>query len=62
MRVTAFDMLDQVHVAVVILEAADMPQAATRTVVTRVSTQRGTGESEPYQWARDALVQAVESL
>lgn len=62
LRLTAFDMLDQVNVALVILEASDIPQVSTHRVVSRVSTERGTGESDPLQWARDALVQALENL
>lgn len=62
LRVTGFDMLDQVNVAVVILESSSMPQLSTKVLETRVSTERGTGESDPLQWARDCLVQALESL
>lgn len=61
-RVTAFDVLDKVHVAVALYEASDIPQASTRLVGTRVSAAPGTGESDPWQWARDALVQALENL
>jgi hypothetical protein len=61
-RITAYDVLDQVCVALVILEADDAPQVSTRVVHRSVSTERGTGESEPLQWARDALVQALENL
>lgn len=61
-RVTAFDMLDKVNVAVVILEASDIPQVSTRVVQTTVTTVQGTGESDPLQWTRDALVAAIEAL
>jgi len=62
LRVTAFDMLDKIHVGVVLLRQGDEPGAPSLPVGTRVSTQQGTGESEPWLWARDALVQAIESL
>lgn len=62
LRLTAFDMLDTVNVAVVILEATDMPRVSTSVVHRSVTTQPGTGESDPLQWARDALVQALEDL
>jgi len=61
-RVTAFDMLDKVHVAVVILEASDIPQVSTKVVTTRVTTVQGTGETDPFLWTRDALVAALETL
>lgn len=61
-RITAFDVLDQVHVAVAIYEADQVPQVSSRLVATRVSAARGTGESDPLQWTRDALVQALENL
>lgn len=62
LRVTAYDMLDQVAVATVILEAGDSPQISTQVVHRSMTTVRGTGESDPSQWARDALVAAIESL
>ena len=61
-RITAYDVLDSVHVAVVVFEAEDIPQVSTRVVVRSVSTQRGTGESDPRQWTIDDLVQALENL
>lgn len=62
LRVTAFDVMDKVHVASVILEAEGLPQVSTRAVLTRVTVVQGTGESDPSEWARDALVAALESL
>lgn len=62
LRLTAYDMLDTVAIATVVLEAGDMPQVSTRAVHRSVTTVRGTGESDPLQWARDALVAALEDL
>lgn len=62
LRLTAFDMLDQVHVALVIVEASDTHQVSMQVVHRSVSTVQGTGESDPLQWARDALVAALEDL
>jgi hypothetical protein len=62
LRLTAFDMLDKVTVATVVLEASDIPQVSTQVVHRSVSTVQGTGESDPLQWARDALVAALEDL
>lgn len=61
-RLTAYDVMDSVCVALVVLEASDLPQVSTTVVHRSVSTLRGTGESDPLQWARDALVQALEDL
>lgn len=62
LRLTAYDMLDSVVTATVVLEAEGIPQVSTKVVHRSIATVRGTGESDPLQWARDALVQALESL
>jgi len=62
MRVTAYDMLDQVAVAIVVMEAAEVPQFSQQVVLRRLTTVRGEGESDPSAWARDALIAALESL
>ena len=61
-RVTAFDVLDRVHVALVVLEAGETPQASDRVVLRSVTTVRGEGESDPSLWARDALIAVLETL
>lgn len=61
-RVTAYDMLDQVAIALVVLEAGDQPQISTRVVLRSMTTVRGTGGSDPSEWARDALVAILETL
>jgi hypothetical protein len=61
-RITAFDVLDRVHIAVAIYEADPIPQTSSRLVATRVTSVPGTGESDPFQWTRDALVAALEDL
>lgn len=62
LRMTAFDMLDKVNVALVVLRAEDMPQASQQVVLRSMTTVQGTGESDPTEWARDALVAALEIL
>nr|CRY95347.1 hypothetical protein [uncultured prokaryote] len=62
LRLTAYDMLDRVAVAVVVLEASDIPQVSTQVVHRSTTVQPGTGEQDPLQWTRDALVQALEAL
>ena len=61
-RVTMFDVLDQVHVAVALYRTGQGTEEPTVLVGTRVSAQPGTGESDPWQWATDGLVQALENL
>ena len=61
-RVTAFDVMDQIHVALVVLEAGDAPQFSSSVVFRSVTTVRGEGESDPSLWARDALIAVLETL
>lgn len=61
-RVTAYDVMDKVCVALVVLEASDVPQVSTQVVLRTVTTVQGEGEADPSAWARDALVALLESL
>ena len=61
-RVTAYDVMDKIMVALVVLEASDIPQVSTKVVLRTVTTVQGEGESDPSSWARDALVAALETL
>lgn len=61
-RVTAFDVMDQVHVAVALYRTGQGTEEPTVLVGTRVTAVPGTGESDPWQWATDALVAALENL
>lgn len=61
-RMTAFDMLDQVHVALVILQTHRDGSPVSSVLDARTTTVRGTGESDPLQWTRDALVAALECI
>lgn len=61
-RLTAYDMLDQVHIVLAIY-GPDLPGSVTTEMVAqRETTVRGEGESDPLQWARDALVAMLEVL
>lgn len=62
LRLTAYDMLDQVHVEVAIYRSVPDGPFLSELVGNSGSTVRGTGESDQWQWARDALVQALETL
>jgi hypothetical protein len=61
-RLTAYDVMDLVHVQVAIYGSGDQPGDPTGLLGTSTSTVLGTGESDPWQWARDALVSALENL
>lgn len=62
LRLTAFDMLDNIHI-VLTLEDSGFDYPISRTVALQtVTTVRGTGESDPSAWAKDALVAALETL
>ncbi len=62
LRVTAFDVMDMIHVSTVVT-ASEATSGLTPSVAVRsVTTVQGTGESDPSVWARDALVAALEAL
>ena len=58
----AYDVLDQVHVHVGVRERADDNERPFRTVFECTTTVPGTGESDPRQWAIDALVAILEAM
>lgn len=61
MRVTAYDVMDQIHVAIVLEGSGDWgAEEHTRLVV--AADCPGSGEPDPRAWARDALVAAIENL
>lgn len=59
--VMTFDCLDQVHVAVQVREMTEHGEA-NPTVLQVTTTVQGTGETDPRDWIRDALVAALEAL
>lgn len=61
-RITAFDLLDQVHVALVVVDTSRPAEEGARTVLTLVDTLQGEGVSDPREWTRDALVSLLEAL
>ena len=62
LRLTAFDMLDLVHVSVQILGPGLEGSFTSEQVAHYSTTVRGTGEPDPSLWARDALIAALEVL
>jgi len=61
-RVTAFDVLDQVHVAVVVYGPELEGSIGQEVVMSTSVAAQGTGESNPRQWTIDALVALLEVL
>jgi hypothetical protein len=55
LRLTAFDMLDQIHIAAALYETPDDPDAPTGRVWARTATSRSLGRSEATEWIREVL-------
>jgi hypothetical protein len=62
LRLTAFDMLDKIHIVFTMVDSGDGVEVTHTVVLQRVTTVPGEGESDPSSWARDALVAALETL
>jgi hypothetical protein len=62
LRLTAYDMLDQVHVSVWLSTLTEDDPPQHRAVGAYAATVAGSGESDPSVWTRDALVAALEAL
>lgn len=61
LRLTAYDCLDQIQVVLTVhTTAPDAPEPVV--CLRRVVTCQGTGIDLPHEWARDALISAVETL
>lgn len=61
-RIAAYDVMDQVMTALVVQATGDHPGSRPEVVLTIATTVPGTGESDPTEWARDALVALLEVL
>lgn len=61
MRLTAYDVMDMVQVAVVLESLGDGQSEVERRLVLATVVQ-GVGRSDPDEWMRDALVAALENL
>ena len=55
LRLTAFDMLDQVHIAAVLEETSPENPGASRRVWARTATTRSKGTPEATDWIREVL-------
>lgn len=52
---TAFDMLDQIHIAAALYATGDEPGALSERVWARTATSRGSGCTEATDWIREVL-------
>ena len=61
-RVTAYDVLHQVQVTLVVYSNDGAEEGHYSPVLTLSDTFAGEGEGDPREWARDALVALLERL
>jgi len=62
LRLTAFDMLDQVHVSACVYATPDDPSAPTERAWARTATSRGSGCTEATEWTREVLQTMLAAL
>lgn len=62
LRLTAFDMMEQIHIVLGVFEDNGLSGVPHTLVARSVLTVQGTGESDPRQWTTDVLVAAIEAL
>ncbi len=61
-HLTAYDMLDQVQVTLSIRGTEGSLGAPQEPVLFRSTLVRGTGEVDPTEWGKDALLAILETL
>lgn len=62
LRVTAYDVLDQVAIVVQLQETEEATGDGSRWATVVQTRIQSTGEADRTEWARDALIAAVEAL
>ena len=62
LRLTAYDVMDQVFIVLAVEARESTETHKSDRPLTRTTTVQGTGEDDVLEWARDALVAAVETL
>ena len=62
LRVTAYDVLDQIHVGVHVWGVPDTTEGTPREDLSVTTTLAGEGESDIREWALSAIVAALEAL
>lgn len=61
-RVTAYDMFDQVHISWRIWETDNMGFGSMELVTQGTDVLQGEGESDPHRWLRNIAIGLAESL
>lgn len=62
LRLTAFDMLDQVHVSMALYETPEQPFTPSTLAFARTATTRGVGRTDMRGWVVEALTTALHAL
>jgi hypothetical protein len=62
LRLTAYDMLDQICVSAVVDGTPDAPGMPIERVLVRSAQAQGTGRSEATVWTREALETMLRAL
>jgi hypothetical protein len=62
MRVTGYDMMDQVHVGVALYRSPGVISELPALVLQTSTQFPGTGTTSTTEWIRDALVALLEDL
>lgn len=55
LRLTAFDMLDQVHISAALYQTSDDPSSTTGRVWAQTATSRSRGTETATEWIREVL-------
>ena len=62
LMIYAYDIMDQVSCTLSVRSLPGTPEDRPVTVAHMSTTVPGVGESDPTEWARDALVAMLEAL
>jgi hypothetical protein len=62
LRVTAYDALDEIWVSAVLMSTEHAGEGGPRAVLHYLTQVRGTGETDPRVWMRDALLALLEDV
>lgn len=60
--INAYDVMDVVCVTVRALDYQGDPEGLPRVAIAHRGEFQGTGESDPQQWLKDALIYLIESM
>lgn len=62
LRLTAFDVMDEVWITVTVDGTGDDPQRTIERVLVRSVRAQGTGKGEAIAWTREALAEMLRAL